>query len=893
MYRLVDVRSLRWWFVCGVLLAAALGHARPAQAQQERCTEPTVLPPAGSPALLKCMQLVAHPVNETVVEADTYGFHIKTTRPPESDDPNPAWVPYDERAIQGDFWNLWRSNFLDNLWIEVRDEPFANGVMGKHVLFHIEERARVKVVDYAPARGEKLKVDLSKIEETLRDRDITIRLDSFVDQAVIRRVKGVLLELHAEKGYTDATVTTSVTELPSGPKLVQLTFTVDEGPKVKIGEIVFDGNEAFSDGKLRKQMKDNKTGGLFAFITSGGTYLPGKMPDDADKLTEFYQNEGYVRAVVGAAKVEVIKDSRDGKTRHIRLRVPIDEGVRYRVGAFNIADNTLVQTTFLRPLFKVQEGDFYSAAKIRKGLQDATKLYGSAGFYQFTPRVEACPRGFQCETLEPIPDQDKPPVVDVTIRMVEGKRFFVNRLTFAGNTTTRDNVVRREMRVYEGGVFDSQALTESVRRLNQLGYFKPLEGRPEEIQITPSPKGDNLVDLKLKVEEQNRNQISFGAGVSQYDGFFGQLSFQTSNFLGRGETVGISLQRGSQARQYQLSFSEPYLWDRPITLGADIYRREARYPLLYSQQSQGFNVIVGYPLADYTRLFMGYSYEKVRVFEVAEAYAAAALLASNPQLRAALLLDQDGRQTVSKVTPSVVFNTVNHPIFPTNGKKLTAGLELAGLGGTTSFIQTRIEGIWYIPLSKRTALGFRGEVQYVEPRGDTNTLPIFEKFFQGGEYSVRGFDIRTIGPRDPISNLVIGGNKSLLFNAEYYFSIAGPVRVLAFFDAAQVQDFGQPLVWYDEITQVTFPDRPLLSGPIGLAGNLTPVGGGPQPVVVVTGKTPAFKSSMGGELRFFMPVLNVPFRLIAAYNPSRYGVFNNNLQPQPKYTYRFAVGVTF
>ena len=151
------------------------------------------------------------------------------------------------------------------------------------------------------------------------------------------------------------------------------------------------------------------------------------------------------------------------------------------------------------------------------------------------------------------------------MRMVEGKRFYVNRIEFLGNTTTHDTVARREMRVYEGNIFNAEALKQSIKRLNQLGYFKPLEGKPDEISVTPTPGKEGLVDIKLKFEEQNRNQISFGAGVSQFDGFFGQLSFQTSNFLGRGETFGLNLQKGSRARQYQVSFSEPYLMDRPIT----------------------------------------------------------------------------------------------------------------------------------------------------------------------------------------------------------------------------------------------------------------------------------------------------------------------------------------
>jgi outer membrane protein insertion porin family len=889
VYRLLTVPTFRQWFAAAAL-AGGLFEAQPALAQVEPCPAPVKQPPANSPVLLRCMEIVAHPVNETIVEGLTYQSHIRT---PQTDSTLDKWAPYDERSIQSDFWNLWRTGFLDNLWIEVLDEPYDNGIMGKHVVVHIEERARVKMVDYLPAFGSKLRVDQQKIEETLRERNVAVKVDTFVDQSTIRRVKGVLAELYAEKGYSNTEITTALTELPTGPKLVHLTFTINEGPKVKIADVVFDGNSAFSDRKLGSQMKDNKPRGWLSFITGAGTYAEAKFPDDAEKINEFYRNEGYVKAVVGAHKVEVVRDSEDGKTRWVRLRIPVDEGVRYRVGAFNIADNTAVKTDALRKFFKIKEGDYFDLKKIRKGVQQAQKLYGSAGFFKWQPDPVICPRGFDCQTGDPIPGQDTPPIVDITVKMVEGKQFFVNRITFAGNTTTRDNVVRRELRVYEGGVFSTEGLTESIRRLNQLGYFKPLEGKADEIKISDTPGTDNRIDLKITFEEQNRNQLSFGAGVSQFDGFFGQLSFQTSNFLGRGETLGVTLQRGSQARQYQVSFSEPYLWDRPITVGTDVYTRQFVFPLLYSQRSTGANFVVGLRLADYTRLFTGYSFEKVHIYDVSPAYISPEALAASPTLRESLLVDQGGKRTVSKITPSVVFNTVNHPIFPNDGAKLTAGIDIAGLGGNTFYTQTRLEAIWYLPLTPRMSIGFHAEGQYVRPYGSTTTLPIFEKIFLGGEYNVRGFDIRSIGPRDPLTRLVTGGNKSLVFNGEYYINIAGPVRMLFFYDAGQVRDLGQKFTWSEPITEQVFPNPPLLSGPIGLNGILTPIGAETGPRIVVTGKTPAFKTSTGVEVRFFMPVLNVPFRLISAYNPSRRGVFNNSLLPQGRFTFRFAVGTTF
>ena len=885
--------GFRRLFLAAVTAVAALGWATPAAAQVEPC--PVVspnLPPPNSPPLVNCIQLYAHPVNETVVDRETYTYYIKT---PFSVRSTNQWAKYDEDALKADFWSLWRTGFLDNLWVEVIDEPFANGVEGKHIVFHIEERARVKAVDYVAAPGTKTQVETSKIEDQLKEKNVRVNLDSFVDDSIIRRVENVIRGVYAEKGFNDVKIEHTLRPLPSGPKLVHLTFTINQGPKYKIKDVAFDGNTAFSDSALRGQLKENKPKNWYSFLTSSGTYLESKFADDADKVQVFYLNKGYVRARVGQPQIEVVSDSKDKKIRWIRLRIPVDEGKRYKIGTFTIADNTSLRTEFLRGLFKINEGDYYNYSKISKGLEKARDGYGQLGFWQAAPDVDLAPRGIDMETGLPIGPGEPPPIVDVTVRMLEGKQFFVNRITFLGNTTTHDNVARREMRVVEGGVFNTDALKQSIRRLNQLGYFKPLEGKEDEMSVVPTPGKEGLVDIRLKFQEQNRNQISFGAGVSQFDGFFGQLSFQTSNFLGRGETFGINLQRGSRARQYQVSFTEPYLLDRPITLGADVFARQFVYDFQYTQDSKGTNIVLGFPLADYTRLFMTYSYERVRVYDINEAYLNPAVLASSPILRESLLLDLNGQRRVSKITPSVVYNTVNQPIFPDRGTRLTGSFDVAGIGGNTEYLQTRLEGIFYFPLeriSKRLSLGLRAEGQWIRPYGSTTTLPIFEKLFLGGEYSVRGFDIRTIGPRDPISNIVTGGNKSLLFNGELYFNVGGPVRVLAFYDAGQVRDITQHFVWSEEITRLVPPAPPFLSDPFASV-ILTPPGVSNKPTVEVIDTTPAFKTSTGFEVRFFMPVLNVPFRLIGAYNPSRRGILTNNFQLVKSFTFRFAVGTTF
>ncbi len=793
------------------------------------------MPPAGSPPVVRFVEIKSTKQNDALaIDPETYLYYIQTK-------PSSAqfgrWVPYNEQTVVEDFRRLWNTNFLDDLSVEVEDAPYPNGVVGKHIIFDLEERQRVKIVDYVGSK----RVEQSKIEEKLREKNSQIRLDSFIDPGLVQRVKSTVHELYAEKGYLYATVTPEIKPVAGGGKLVHLTFNIDEGPKVKIRKVDFVGNKAFSDGKLEGKMKENKSRGFLSFITGGGTYKEAKFEEDAQKVIDYYRDHGYISAQVGNPDLKILEDSKDKKTRWVQLHIPLTEGQRYRVGDFKFEGQTVVKEESLRPLFKLHNQDWYSEKKIRKGLEKSREIFGSAGYFEFTGYPDLKPReGVMAKGA---------PVVDVTMRLQTGKQYFINRIIFAGNTTTRDNVIRREMRLYEAGVFNTEALKFSIKRLNQLGYFKPLEG--EAIGVQKTPGQDNKVDVTLKFEEQNRNQLTFGAGVSQFEGFFGQLSFQTANFLGRGETFTLSAQQGVRAKNYQIAFTEPFLFDRPITAGIDTFIREIRYIGLYTQASAGGNFVFGFPLHDFTRMFFNYSLERTRVKDLYEGYLDPEVQSRNPYLADALLLGQGGRRTVSKITPSVVYNTVDNPIFPSSGRRYTASFDLAGLGGDTSFYSPTAEGVWYLQQNRRLSLGLRGQVQYITPYGSTVTLPIFERLFLGGEYSVRGFDIRTIGPRDPETLLVIGGNKSLLFNAEYLIQVVGPVRLVLFYDAGQVQASGRRFVMDD------------------------------------------FKTSTGAEVRFFMPVLNVPFRLIMAYNPQRDGVYDNNFRPQQKFTFRFAVGSTF
>jgi outer membrane protein insertion porin family len=896
---------------------------------------PAALPPAGSGSVIYLIvPCFAKQGGSPVVEPETYLYYIQLR--PSLPSQN-MWVPWDdahEQIAKDDFKRLWGTNFLDDLSIEVNDYVFPNGVVGKIVLYDMEERERVKIVDYQGSKN----IDRTKIAEQLKEKGIELRLDSFLDENILHRVDAVLKEMMAEKGFTNAEILHKVTPVASGPKLVNVTFTIGEGPKLRIRNIDFIGNKAFSDSTLARKMKDNKSkkGLIFTTIFRSATYKEDKYEDDAEKIAGFYREQGYVRARVGNPEVRTVSDEKDGKTRWIELRIPVTEGPRYRVGNFEFAGNTVVKSDNLRPMFKIKEGEWYSEKKVRDGLKKAQEAYGAGGYMEFTGYPDLNPKNdglapvatdgnAPAPAAQPTP-QPAPtdgvalkPTVDVTMRLSEGKQFFVNRISFVGNTTTRDNVIRREMRLVEGSTFNTESLKYSIRRLNQLGYFKQLEGNDKDMKVDKVPGRDNQVNVTLKVEEQNRNQVTFGAGVSQYEGFFGQLSFQTANFLGRGESLTASAQAGSRSQNYQLAFTEPFLFDRNLTGGIDVYKRSLQYIGYYTQKSTGGNITFGFPVADFARMFFNYSYESVGVSDLNEALLDPSCIASsrgcntinvsnlssisptalealrrNPFLFDSYLIGTKGNRTISKVSPSYVFNTIDNPIFPSNGKRLTLAMDIGGLGGNTSYYKPTVEAIWYHPHTSRSSFGGRVQFEYIEPYRGTTNLPVFERLFLGGEYSVRGYDIRSIGPTVPNSQIVLGGNKSLLFNGEYIITVAGPVRLVLFYDAGQVRDFGQKFGWKEDLTRVVVPPPPLLIDPfsaLSLGGLEDPNAPGVHTEVI--GRTSAFKTSTGAEIRFFMPVLNVPFRLIFAANPQRAGVLNNTLLPAKAFTFKFAVGSTF
>ena len=602
-----------------------------------------------------------------------------------------------------------------------------------------------------------------------------------------------------DKGLTDGDVSSQVEPLDSGG--VKVVFGITDEQKIRIKRVHFDGAEIFDQWRLRWEMKKTRESHFFGSLTGGSTYTEEQYAEDLEKVREVYLNNGFVDVSFGPAEMEYA----DGYSRFLLwkspkrwldLNIPIAEGKQYRVGNIDVDGAEVFPAEFIKGFFGLTPGEVYDESKVTKGLETLRELYGSRGFVQFT--------GFPIKT--PVEDSD---LVDVTINLNEDQQYFVNKIEFKGNTTTRDKVIRREMFLNEQDVMNMDLLKMSIQRINQLGYFQPIE-QPE---IEAAVGEENKLDITLRLAEQNRNQFTFGGGVSGLEGAFINLAFSTTNFLGRGETASFSLSDRQPHSQlfdwaHRSLFHGQADYARLQYLQADLeasgiyasgYRRGARVG--HSAQAL-FAPVSELQLLGYQDVGAGSRPRPDRQRFLPQLIFFGSAF---PRDRGKLRLEQD----------HALFRTQydRQPDEPLQGEALYGQHGGCGRGPRRDgeLLQAHLRGIWYLPVSRTTNFGFRAMASWLksttdfrviegeidEETGDAifnveqTGIPFFERFFLGGENQIRGYDIRTIGPRGP-TGIFIGGNKMILFNVEYYIPIAGPLRAVLYFDAGQAYAENQP-----------------------------------------------------------------------------------------------------
>jgi outer membrane protein insertion porin family len=615
---------------------------------------------------------------------------------------------------------------------------------------------------------------------------------------------------------------------------------------VKVGEIKFTGNQHLSGLALRRSMKNLKPIGIpYSIIFENlfaQTFDASKLEEDTERVRRAYQDKGYYNAAVEEPKTQIRDEGglnfftfRPRKGKRIDIQMPIEEGARYRLGTITFTGNKAVANMkALRGTFAIKDGDWFNATALGKGLENLKKAYGTLGYINFG----AIPK--------PEFDEQKK-TVSLVVDIDEGKPFYVSRIEFQGNTITRDRVIRRELMLDEGSVYNSQLWEYSLLRLNQLEYFEPLKVDQDSEAHQDAEAG--TVDLLLKVKEKGKNSIGVNGGISGLSGAFLGVNYQTNNFLGLGETLSLQGNLGNVARTFMFGFSQPYIRNRPINLGFQLFNSKQDYNAAksyqtttglsanltaaqqsltqnYNQASTGLTFSLSYPLKRHAfqRVGVTYSLNKstITAFSTAsQTFFQTISFRSGIQGSNAL-----AGIINSSASFSYIFNTVNNPLRPRTGKEYTAVLQAAGIGGNVRYISPLVAYKRFMPMhylipspTGRNVLGVRAQLGYVQGFGG-DVAPPNNRFYSGGEGDLRGFDIRgatpygyvpnrvnvqltnpdgSCVPRDPTNPqdnqcilvplpvygvVSVGGDTNLTTNAEYRIPIAGPVT-FAFFD-----DFG-------------------------------------------------------------------------------------------------------
>ena len=664
---------------------------------------------------------------------------------------------YDDAAIERDFNALWNTGYFEDIRFEREQSP-----KGWILHIYLKERPTIREINYTGLNA----VSTSDVLDRFKERKVGLSVENQYDPTKIKKAEVVLKELLSEHGRQFATIRTEKRDIP--PNAVGVTFVVKEGPKVKVGRIRFRGNRHVPDRTLRAAMKNLKPIGIphsiFLENLFAKTYDATKLEEDTERVRAEYQNRGYFKVLVDDPKTEIhdtghtgfhVPWVQGGLGKSVDITMPIEEGDRYHLGTITFKNNKAISSAAaLRSLFPMKDGEIFSREKVAKGLENLRKAYGQAGYINFTS----------------VPDtkfDDEKKIVNLIIDVDEGKQFYVRRIEFQGNTTTRDKVIRREIALEEGQIYNSHFWELSLLRLNQLGYFDQL--KPDDPNTTERhlDEKNGTVDLTLKVHEKGKNSIGLQGGVSGLAGAFVGLNYSTNNFLGLGETLSVQASLGSRQRDIVFGFTEPYLFDRPIQAGFNVYARKTNYDQArqyailsgqnlnlpsaylqnlqnYSQSSTGFSGTISYPLRrSFKRLGISYSFDRSSLVAVSNA---SKLLFENLNFRGITGPNALNGIITSKITPSFSMNTLDSYYAPHHGKSLFIGGEFAGLGGTVHTIRPIVQFKQFFPMQKRrNALGYNLQASFITGYGGI-VAPPFERAYLGGENDLRGFDIRTVSP---------------------------------------------------------------------------------------------------------------------------------------------------
>ena len=642
---------------------------------------------------------------------------------------------FSETDLSSDIKAIYKMGYFDDVATDVTDTS-----EGKIITFILKEKALITEIKI---KGNKA-IEKSEIESAL-----TFKIREVFNPGKVVASIEKIKSLYDNKGYNNAEIKYVIDK--EGDKDTRITIDITENERLYIKTISFEGNRAFTNKELKKTI-DATEWGIFHFVTDSGLLKKEQLRQDVNKVSAFYLNHGFINAQVGEPEITYGK-------KGIYVKISIVEGKQFKVGKVDITGDTLtVHRPELLDKLKINKKEYYDREAIMKDIEYLTQACNDDGYAyaDITPRT--------------VPNE-KDQTVDVIYQIKKGNQVYFNRITITGNTKTRDKVIRRQLAIGEGDLYNSSKLKKSYMELNRLRYF-------EEINFqTEKGPDETLTDVNINVKEKPTGMFSVGAGYSAYDHAMVTAQISQQNLFGRGQTLSLRAQIGSVSSMYELSFIEPWLFDIPLWSKFNIWNYTRQYDS-YNLSSKGIGTTVGYPLWEYVTGYIGY---RLTTNDVQDILDTASIY----------IKEQAGTTTSSTVSVTLTRDTTDDIMFPSKGSRNSATIEYTGgiLQGDTSFTRYGAKSSWFFPLPLETVFGAYGRVGYVSGN-EGKDVPIYERYYLGGIGSLRG--LRDVGPKDPDTKDPIGGYTMLCFNAEFIFPLiknAGMKGVL-FYDTGNAWESG-------------------------------------------------------------------------------------------------------
>jgi len=645
---------------------------------------------------------------------------------------------YSNEIVEEDIKALYRTGYVRN--VRIFAQPQGDGVK---VIVAVQTQAVLREIEINGAERVKPK--------RLR-KEMKVRLNQAVNEQALEEARQKIIEIYQGKGYNDISVEFRVEPIDEKRGTARVVFTVTEGVKGAISQIRFEGNAHISEKVLRKQMK-TRGRTLIYFVDKTGRLDQVQLEQDLDKIREYYQNHGFIDV-----EIKEVRKDRTPKGPMI-ITIVVAEGPQYHVRKLTITGYQHSTETRVRAFLKLKEGSVYSPKQLRDDAKAVADAYGSGGYVDLVITPEGTPVG--------------PALIDVHYTIEEGARSFANRVNIEGNTRTKDKVIRREVLIAPGDVFNTVRVDTTKKRLENLGYFAKVETYPEDTDI-PGRK-----DLTILVQEKRTGSLSFGGGFSTVDKLvgFAELTqgnfdlFNWPSFTGGGQKFRLRLQYGTERKDFILAVTEPYFLDRRLSLSGQAFYNEANYlSAQYDQRNYGFLFELRKPINAYMYGTLGYTLQDVDIFNV------------DPS-SSEFILSQAGSTVESKLLSSLVFDSRDNPLLSRRGQRVTLSPMIAGgfLGGDVQVYAFDLEGSQYFHLPWDTILLINGEIATVSQWGSGNQVPIYERLFLGGSNNLRGFPFREVGPQDE-NGEPVGGQSMARTTIEWTFPIIEKARGALFYD---------------------------------------------------------------------------------------------------------------